>query len=89
MSEIEEEVVGGETAPTVGRDDSVAYVYVSAQAADGWFWQSRDSDHNPLETKGGFKKEAAAAQAGADNHPAQGDHRVPIRTGHDPAQGEE
>jgi hypothetical protein len=70
------------------RDDGVAYIYVGKDDL-GWFWQSRDSAHEPIGTRGGFKSELKAAQDGADKHPSQGIHAVQARMGHDPTHGED
>jgi hypothetical protein len=70
------------------RNDGVAYIY-AGKDDDGWYWQSRDSAHQVIETQGGFKSELKAAQAGADRHPSQGIHAVQVRMGHDPTHGED
>lgn len=72
----------GEQAP------SPVYIYVG-QTDDGWFWEARNSEHERIDGKGGFKSMQKAHQDGADTYPSRPDASIEARVGHDPTAGEE
>lgn len=64
----------------------VAYVQVVKLDSGKYVWESRDEQHNVIETSKQYGKESEAQQAGADAHPHQYDPEL-TSTGVNPDTG--